>query len=162
MMRDEATLREPCGLSPRFVLRDRRRYLPLRSGAPHRRGAMIAAPPFGTLKSDYTAYGAAAELFNCREKECLLAGPAGTGKSRAALEKLYAAAVKYPGMRGLIIRKTRASLSEAALQTWEEHVLPENSPLRNGVTRGARRSYVLRNGSEINMGGFEISSSQDT
>ena len=84
------------------------------------------------------------------------------GKSRAALEKLYTAAVKYPGMRGLIIRKTRASLSEAALQTWEEHVLPENSPLRNGVTRGARRSYILRNGSEINLGGFEVSSSKET
>ncbi len=117
---------------------------------------MTDAPPFGSLKSDYTAYGAAAELFNCRDKEILLAGPAGTGKSRAALEKLYAAAVKYPGMRGLIIRKTRASLSEAALQTWEEHVLPENSPLRTGVSRSHRNSYILQNGSHIDVGGFDV------
>ncbi len=110
----------------------------------------------GTLKGDYVPYGAADELWGCMDREVLLSGPAGTGKSRAALEKLYACAVRFPGMRALIIRKTRASLSEAALQTFEDHVLPENSPLRTGVSRSHRESYKLRNGSLINVGGFDV------
>ncbi len=117
---------------------------------------MTAAPPFGTLKGDYKPYGAALELWRSREPELLLSGPAGTGKSRAALQKIYCAAVKYPGMRALIIRKTRASLSEAALQTFEEHVLPANSPLLSGVSRSHRESYRLKNGSLINCGGFDV------
>ena len=36
---------------------------------------------------------------------------AGTGKSRAALEKLHFAAEKYPGMRGLILRPSMARMA---------------------------------------------------
>lgn len=90
----------------------------------------ISAPP--AESRPYTPYGAAGQLFYARAAEVLLAGPAGTGKSRACLEKLHLAAMKYPGMRGLIVRKTRESLSESGLVTFEDKVLPEQSRLKEG------------------------------
>ena len=85
----------------------------------------------------------------------MLSGPAGTGKSRACLEKLHFCAMKYARMRGLIIRKTRESLSEAALVTFEEKVLPAGSPIAEGPRRNYRQVYHYPNGSEIVVGGLD-------
>jgi PBSX family phage terminase large subunit len=104
---------------------------------------------------DYRPRGAARELFSCKDPEILLAGPAGTGKSRAGLEKLFALAEKYPGMRGAIVRKTRESLSEAALVTWEEKVVPPDHPSIKGIQRRMRQVYVFPNRSEIAVGGMD-------
>lgn len=73
----------------------------------------------------YQPHGTCKQLFTARDEELLLSGPAGTGKSRACLEKLNAVALKYPGMRGLIVRKTAASLATTALVTWRDHVITE-------------------------------------
>ena len=78
-----------------------------------------------------------------------------TGKSRACLEKLHLCAQKYPRMRGLIIRKTRESLSEAALVTYEDKVLPERSPIAEGPRRNFRQVYTYPNGSQIVVGGLD-------
>ena len=72
----------------------------------------------------YQPYGAALELFYCQDDEVVIDGPAGTGKSRGALEKVHFCAMKYPGMRALMCRKTRASISQTAMVTYENHVLP--------------------------------------
>ena len=85
-------------------------------------------------------------------------GPAGTGKTRACLEKLHLCAEKYPGMRGLIVRKTRASLTESALVTFENHVVPEGHPCLEGPTRAHRQSYRYPNGSELVCGGMDRAS----
>ena len=53
---------------------------------------------------DYQPHGAARELFGRRQTEVVLCGPAGTGKSRAGLEKLHWCCVKYPHVRGLLVR----------------------------------------------------------
>ncbi len=116
---------------------------------------MMTEAPFGSLKGDYLARGACAELWRCRHPEAVISGPAGTGKSRACLEKLYTCAVKYPGSRFLLARKTRESLSEAALYTFEEKVLPENSQLAMGSQRRMRQRYELKNGSEIVVAGLD-------
>jgi PBSX family phage terminase large subunit len=107
----------------------------------------------------YEPYGAALELMYARESEVLLSGPAGTGKSRACLEKMFTCAEKYPGMRGLIIRKTRESLTETGLVTWETKVVPSGHEcLLNGGTRNHRQSYRFANGSEIIVGGIDKAS----
>lgn len=85
----------------------------------------------------------------------VLAGPAGTGKSRACLEKLHLLAEQVPGLRGLILRRTRESLTEAALVTWEQHVLPENHPALEGPRRNFRQVYRYPNGSELVVGGLD-------
>lgn len=99
--------------------------------------------------------GAAELLLYDKRPEIILDGPAGTGKSRGCLEKGWILANKYPGSRGLIVRKTRASLTEAALVTFEQHVVPANHPCIQNQQRRVRQSYVLANGSEIIVAGLD-------
>lgn len=103
----------------------------------------------------YAPRGAAVELFYSRDDELLLSGPAGTGKSRGLLEKLHLCAMKYDGMRGLIARKTRASLTESGLVTYEEKVLPANSRIKEGAARRYRQAYSYPNSSQIIVGGMD-------
>lgn len=84
-------------------------------------------------------------------------GPAGTGKTRAVLEKLHWCAMKYAGMRGLLVRKTRESMTESCLVTFEDKVLPEGSPIANGPKRAGRQSYDYPNGSSIVVAGLVAS-----
>lgn len=100
----------------------------------------------------FIPYGANREIFRCRDCEALLAGPAGTGKSRAALEKLHLCALKYPGMRGLMVRKTRASLTQTGLVTFQEKVLHE---LDNVEWRTQEQEFRYSNGSRIVVAGLD-------
>ena len=72
----------------------------------------------------YQPFGAALDLFKSRAREVLLAGPAGTGKSRACLEKLNLIAMQAP-IRAAIVRKTRKSITQSAMITFESKVLPQ-------------------------------------
>ncbi len=110
---------------------------------------MIAeAPP-------YSPRGGAAKMIACRDGSVLIDGPAGTGKTRGVLEKVYHCALKYPGMRALLCRKTRASLTESVLVTFEQKVLLPDDPLKDGPARDHRQSYELPNGSHIVCGGLD-------
>src|SRR5438034_8220843 len=92
-------------------------------------------------RKPYTPRGACLALLLDRSAEIVVSGPAGTGKSRACLEKLHLCAEKYAGMRGLIIRKTRESLSESGLVTFEEKVVPVGHRILEGSRRNFRQSY---------------------
>lgn len=107
-----------------------------------------------TAVVEYAPHGAAREIFARRDPEVLLDGPAGTGKSRACLEKLHLAALKYPKMRGIIVRKVRDDLREAALQTFDIHVL---SPFDNVRKVGGEnvQHYAYPNGSRIVVAGLD-------
>ena len=103
--------------------------------------------------------GAAIEAWNYRGPEALLAGPAGTGKSRLALEKLHAMALKNPGMSGLIVRKTAVSLTASAVATYERDVAAEalldgSVKFFGGSTREPAQ-YRYSNGSHIALGGMD-------
>ena len=111
------------------------------------------APPPGV--PTYAPRGGALALFYCHDPEVLIEGPAGTGKSTAALEKLFLCATKYAGMRALIIRKTRASCTESVLVTWEHKVVPPGHPILNGPDRAHRQRYSFPNGSDIVIGGMD-------
>lgn len=103
----------------------------------------------------YTPYGGARSLWSCKKSAILYDGPAGTGKTRAVLEKANRCAMKYPGCRILFVRKTRTSLTESVLVTFEEHVLPADSPVKSGAMRRVRQSYTYPNGSTIVCGGLD-------
>lgn len=111
------------------------------------------------IHRSYTPVGAALDLFKCRAPEVLISGPAGTGKSRAALEKVHAIAMANPRMRGLILRKTQTSLGSTTLVTWREHVVAE--ALAEGLVDfyggSAQHSpqYRYKNGSTIVVGGMD-------
>lgn len=89
------------------------------------------------------------------DDEIVLSGPAGTGKSLAWLHKVDGCAWQYPRMRALIVRKTRVSLTESGLVTFERFILGETSPICAGVQRANRSLYTYPNGSEIIVGGID-------
>ena len=107
----------------------------------------------------FAGRGAAEEVFRRRDEEVLLAGPAGTGKSRAAMEKLHLMALLNPGMRGLIIRKTATSLTSSALKTWERdvvvHALIDGSVGFHGGSTREPPAYRYSNGSTVAIGGMD-------
>lgn len=75
----------------------------------------------------YEPRGASRDLFHDHSDEILLAGPAGTGKSLSCLHKAHLMLSKYPMAKGFIARKTRTSMTNSCLQTFERHVLaPED------------------------------------
>jgi PBSX family phage terminase large subunit len=122
-----------------------------------------AAPdPGKPLAHEYTPRGTAREVFARRGPEVLVSGPAGTGKSRACLEKLHAMCLVNPGMRALICRKTLASLGSTALVTYREHVAAEALLAGHVVFYGGSPQespqYRYGNGSVVVVGGMDRSS----
>lgn len=99
--------------------------------------------------------GAALGMMLCKEPGILIDGPAGTGKTRGVLEKVYACANKYAGMRALLVRKTRASLTESVLVTWESKVVLPQDPCLKGPGRAHRQAYQFTNGSTVVVGGMD-------
>jgi len=107
----------------------------------------------------YQPFGTAIDLFNSREPEVLYCGPAGTGKSRACLEKIHLMAMLNPGCRILIVRKTLVSLTSSGLVTFREHVAKEH--IESGEVKwfgGSTQepaSYRYKNGSVLVVGGMD-------
>lgn len=103
----------------------------------------------------YLPRGAAFNLLHTQAPEILVSGPAGTGKSVACLFKIHLCCDKIPNTRALIVRKTRESLTESALVSFENFVLPHDHPAKKGAQRRIRQSYRYPNGSEIVVAGLD-------
>lgn len=108
----------------------------------------------------HTFRGAAQTIQTTTHPETLLSGPAGTGKSLAALHRLYHNAVHYPGTRALIVRKTAKSLTSSALVTWRTKVaknaLDDNKLVYfYGGSAEQPAQYRFVNGSKIMIGGMD-------
>jgi phage terminase large subunit len=103
--------------------------------------------------------GAALELFGNRAKEVLISGAAGTGKSRAVLEKINLICLITPGTKALVLRQVARSLATSALRTWERDVVKE--ALIDGTVSyygGSAREpaqYRYSNGSSVTIGGLD-------
>lgn len=121
--------------------------------------AVLGARTRKTIRHRYTPRGAALTLQSCRDDEVLLSGPAGTGKSRAALEKLHFMMLMNPGARGLIVRKTLASLGSTALETWRSRVatvaIEAGDVEYYGGSQEEPPQYRYTNGSAIFIGGMD-------
>lgn len=107
----------------------------------------------------YAPRGAAAQVFETRNPEVLISGPAGTGKSRGILEKLHHVCLMRPRARALIVRKTAASLGSTALTTYKQWVAAEaiaDGTVRyHGGSNDSPPQYRYSNGSVINIGGMD-------
>lgn len=103
--------------------------------------------------------GAAAQLYRERGPEVVLAGAAGTGKSRAVLERVHMRNLLTPNCKGLIVRQVARSLATSALKTWERDVVPH--AMRDGSVSfygGSAREpaqYRYSNGSSVALGGLD-------
>lgn len=111
------------------------------------------------VRHHFEPRGAAKVMMTARDGEVLMAGPAGTGKSRACLEKLHFMCLLNGGMRALILRKTQRSLSSTGLVTFREKVAKEGIQHRvlrwfGGSTQEAA-GYKYTNGSFVAVGGLD-------
>lgn len=106
----------------------------------------------------YTRYGAADTAWKSRGPEIVLSGPAGTGKSRALIEKLHHCAMKYTGARLLMVRKTRESLTQTAMITYEKKVLPAGWLGKAIKFRTVEQEYRYPNGAILAVAGLDKAS----
>ena len=87
--------------------------------------------------------------------EILVEGRAGTGKSIGILTFLVQACYSWPGIRVLLVRDTRTSLTESAMATLESEVLGADHPsVVNGPTREHRTHYDI-GGSKLVCGSLD-------
>jgi PBSX family phage terminase large subunit len=118
--------------------------------------SVAAIPSRKPIRLRYYPVGSAKAFIAARDLECLIEGPAGTGKTMAAMQKLHLTARKYPKARILMVRQTLESLKTGALNTYIKHVRPE----LDGVTAfGGNKFYPAEfrypNGSVIAVGGLD-------
>lgn len=107
------------------------------------------------LGAPFKLYGAAADYFDCEEREVLNESGARTGKTHSELVKAYYVAETYPGSRQLFARETRKSLSETVLPDWENKILGRHHPAVGRRHRDARSVYNFPNGSTIVLHGLD-------
>jgi PBSX family phage terminase large subunit len=105
--------------------------------------------------SQYRPYGYLEQVFYDRSDLVGVVGPAGTGKSRNLLEKIHLIAEKYPSCRILLCRKTRASMTQTMLWTYETEVLPPGHEALDGGKRSHRQQYDYNNKAEIVICGLD-------
>lgn len=107
------------------------------------------------MTTGYVPYGAVDAVWRSRAPAILIDGPAGTGKTMGVLEKIDAALRRYDGCRWLIARKTRASMTESVLVTFEQKVLNPGNTIADGAKRPNRQVYTYPNGSQLVVGGLD-------
>lgn len=98
------------------------------------------------------------KFFTMKASEIILDGPAGTGKTRVALEQRHLIQCKYPNARGLIVRKYRSSMNETCLQVLDKEVYSdrEGRPYEDAPHWHERdQKYTYDNGSEIIVAGMD-------
>lgn len=98
------------------------------------------------------------KFWSFKGPEIMMDGPAGTGKTRVILERQHLVQTKYPGARGLIVRKYRSSMNETCLQVLDKEVFSgrdgkwyEDSP----QWKERDQKYVYSNGAEIIVAGMD-------
>jgi hypothetical protein len=107
----------------------------------------------------FTARGANLEALKSKAPRVLLAGPAGTGKTRLWLEKAHQLCLRTPGVKCLIMRQTMVSLTASGVQTYKNDVAAE--ALADGTVTFFGGSLLkppafnYSNGSSISLGGLD-------
>src|SRR5258708_7510332 len=92
----------------------------------------------------------------CRDREACLDGPAGTGKTVAALYKIHVLLSRYAGGRALVARKTNTALSGSAMVTYRDNILKGRTDIRwFGGNKVEPAAYRYPNGSEMIVNGLD-------
>ena len=103
----------------------------------------------------YNANGVLMDIQTREDSELLISSAAGTGKTTAILAKIHRLCLDNPQIRVLLIRKSRASMAETVLKTFESNILGYGHPLLAGASRANRKVYTYPNGARIVIGGMD-------
>ena len=100
--------------------------------------------------------GGALELGACRDIEVCLDGPAGTGKTFAALFKIHLLLSLFPGAKALVARKSNTALAGSALATYRDHILhPSEHVEYFGGNKVKPAAFMYPNGSILVVNGLD-------
>lgn len=95
------------------------------------------------------------KLGPCRDIEVCLDGPAGTGKTVAALFKVHMMLTMYPSAKALVARKTNTALAGSAIATYREMVDPREGVKYFGGNKVRPAAFLYPNGSELIVNGLD-------
>ena len=84
----------------------------------------------------------------------LVDGPAGTGKTLGVLLYVKSLCEQYAGIRCLLVRQTRSSLTDSILPHWES-LFPPHARILQGATAANRARYRFSNTSVVVVGGLD-------
>jgi hypothetical protein len=111
------------------------------------------------LRHVYNPRGSAVTVLEAQDPEVLVSGPAGTGKSRACLEKLHILCLGVPGVKILAVRKTAVSFSATGMQTFKMHVAAKSIAAGHvkffGGSATEPAAWRYTNGSRLVVGGMD-------
>ncbi len=82
----------------------------------------------------------------------LLTGSAGGGKSRLAAEKIHGYLLKYPKSTGLVVRKTRESMTSGTVLFLERNIIGPDPNVRHAQSK---HRFEYANGSILIYGGMK-------
>lgn len=99
--------------------------------------------------------GAALELGRCRDLEVCLDGPAGTGKTVAALFKVHMMLTLFPGAKALVARKTNTALAGSAIATYRDMIDPREGVKYFGGNKIRPAAFEYPNGSVLIVNGLD-------
>lgn len=111
------------------------------------------------LVHHFEARGANLEALKSKDLKILLAGPAGTGKTRVLLEKAHQLCLRTPGVKCLVVRQTLVSLTASGVQTYQNDVAKE--AIADGTVKffggsiNRPPAFLYSNGSSIALGGMD-------
>jgi hypothetical protein len=106
------------------------------------------------LKYKYVVGPTMRNVWSMKDKQIVLSGPAGTGKTRFWLERQHRIMTKYPESRGIIVRKYRSSMGQTCLKTWEKEVLRDDlGTMVKWIDRD--QTYYYPNGGEVAVAGMD-------
>ena len=96
------------------------------------------------------------DLYNARDAEVLAEGPAGTGKTRTALELINDLCQTFMGLRVLMVRKTQVSMTTSCLAEFKKHVLhPGDGVAFFGGSKEEPAAFRYPGGAVIVVGGLD-------
>lgn len=101
---------------------------------------------------EFECRGAIKRLFESTDPEVIIAGPAGTGKTRGNLEYVHLILTAFPGARGVMCRKTRRSITESCFQVFKYEVLKPEDGVKWHTTD---QKFYYPNGSELIVCGMD-------
>ena len=96
------------------------------------------------------------QLLRAREREILVEGPRGTGKTFTILYLINLLCNALPHFRALIVRKYQRTLSSTCLRTFNEQVVASGQGVSfYGGSESEPAAYRYRNGSRILLAGMD-------